>query len=102
MRNKLSIEEHVAYTLEMAKVITKVEASPFFKGKVLNKLFAEKESTSIFTWFTPQLQLATLACILVLNAYVLFQYSQSNYDDKVSNFVETYALSSGDSDSLFN
>ena len=102
MKNKLSIDKQVENTLEIGDSISKVQASPFFKDKVLNKMFAEKEARSIFSWFTPHLQLATLACVLVLNVYTFIQYSQSNYDAKVSNFAETYTLSSGDSDSLFN
>lgn len=102
MKNKLSINKLVENSLEMGGTISKVQASPFFKDKVLNKLFAEKEATSIFAWFTPQLQLATLACFLVLNVYTFIQYSQNNYDTKVSNFAETYNLSSEGSDSLFN
>ena len=102
METKLPLQKQIDRTLEMTSSVSTVKTSPFFKDKVLNKLFTEKEATSIFTWFTPRLQLATLAFILLLNVYVFIQYSQSNYDTQVSNFAETYTLSSDDSDSIFN
>jgi len=102
MQSKLPLQDRIDKTLEMTSDISKVQAPLFFKGKVLNKLFVEKESNVIFEWFTPKLQLATLACVLVLNIYALIQYNQNNYDAQVSDFAETYTLTSYDSDSLFN
>jgi len=104
MENKILIEKQIEKTMELGSTINKVEASPFFKDEMMRQLFPEKEreTASIFSWFTPQLQLITLVCFLMINIYALLQYKKSNYDDTISSFAETYELNVSDDLSFFN
>lgn len=104
MKTKTSQQENIEKTLEMGLAISKVNVSPFFKGKVLNKIFEEKQEQlqTIFPWFTPKYQFAVLVCILVLNAYALIQYDKQNYNDNISTFAQAYELSSNEDTSIFN
>lgn len=80
-----------------------VKVSPFFKDKTLDLLFSDREDMkTIWSWFTPQLQLVTLVCFLILNIYTFTQVNTSSYNDNISDFAETYGLSDFEDNSLFN
>ena len=69
MKTSTEINSNVKDTLLAVKTINTAEVSPFFKERVLQQIFnipEEKASTS-WTWFTPKIQFATLAGVLVLN-----------------------------------
>jgi len=79
-----------------------VPISPFFKDKTLNILFAEKEERPVVSgWFTPKLQLAALVVILLANTYVLYTINQSNYNQQLEQFAESYQLSNDSEISTF-
>lgn len=77
----------------------------FFKHKVLQQLENEKEVKSeIFSWFTPQLQLATLGLVLLLNIstiFYAFSSQEQNTETSLENFAQEYSLNS-ESNSLLN
>ena len=107
MENKKYINQQVTDTFKVLDTLEKVEVNHFFKHKVLQKINAEKEEKKpVFSWFTPQLQLATLCAILLLNAGTLFYVftSSTNSIDTSSSletFAKEYSLQS-DSNSLLN
>ena len=70
MKNK-EIDKKVEDTFMAIKTIEKV--SPYFKHKVLQKINEEKEEKEkVFSWLTPQFQLAAVLVILFLNAATIF------------------------------
>ena len=90
-------------TLEAMDAIEPANVSPFFKGKTMNRLFAEKEEQqSVWSWFTPKLQLATLVCVIVINVVAFTKLKETTYDENVSQFAETYGLSTNTQTSIFN
>ena len=97
---KHSTEENTTFTI--LDEIQEVKVSPFFKGKVLNAIQQQKEAkeetSSGFSWFTPQLQLATLAILVSINiAVVYYSFSYENTPTEVSgidSFIEEYQLGS--------
>ena len=103
METNKNIQHKIERTLEAMDTIETVNVSPFFKGKTMNRLFAEKEEQqTIWSWFTPNLQLATLVCISVLNIVAFTKLKETKYDENVSQFAETYGLSTNTTTSLLN
>ncbi|MCL7764659.1 hypothetical protein MPF19_14640 [Polaribacter sp. Z014] len=107
MENKKYINQQVEDTFKSLDAIEKVDVNHFFKHKILQKLDAEKvEKQSVFSWFTPQLQLATLSVVLLLNLGTIF-YAFNNSDKSASSssgieaFAKEYSLQS-DSSSILN
>ena len=68
-----NIAEEVKSALDSITHIQEIKTPPFFKDKTMRKLFDAKvaEEKIVFSWFTPKLQLATLVCIIALNAFCL-------------------------------
>lgn len=91
MKNKEFINKQVEDTFKVLDSIEKVEINHFFKHKVLQQLNEEKEVKPTFmAWFTPQLQLATLSIILLLNLGTIF-YTFNNSVENSSSSIETFA-----------
>lgn len=87
-------------TLDILDSIEEVKVSPFFKNKVLNMIEQEKEvKQPSFQWFNPQLQFASLALIICINAATIY-YSFSNTETSeeqisgIESFVQDYQLGS--------
>ena len=103
METNKNIQHKIERTLKAMDTIETVNVSPFFKGKTMNRLFAEKEEQQTsWSWFTPNLQLATLVCIIVLNIVAFTKLKETKYDENVSQFAETYGLSTNTTTSLLN
>ena len=102
METKNTPHNEIDKILETSSKISKVTISPFFKEKVLNRIFVEKEKeTSILTWFTPRYQFAALIFLFVFNSYALIQYNKQNYNDKVTTFAQSYELTASENESIF-
>lgn len=103
METNNNIKNKVEDTFVAINAIEKVSVSPFFKEKTMQRLFAEKdEDATAWSWFTPKLQLATLACVVALNVYAFTQLQRTTYNDNVNFFAETYGLSVSDDTSVLN
>lgn len=90
MKTNRSIEEQIDSTID---AIENVNVSPFFKEKTMQRLFVKKEEEQIvWSWFTPKLQLATLACIVILNVMAFSQLNTTTYHDNIDQFAESYGL----------
>jgi len=97
MKNKEHINRQVEDTFKVLDAIENVEVNHFFKHKVLQKLNEEKEEKkSILFWFTPQLQLATLCVVILLNFgtifYVFNSSSSSSNSTEIEAFAQEYSL----------
>ncbi|WP_159019566.1 hypothetical protein [Algibacter sp. L3A6] len=100
------IQQKTYSTLQAVDGIETVNVSPFFKDKAMQRLFSEKEEVVMrSSWFTPKLQLATLACVVILNVLAFTQLDSSgtsSYDENLNEFAETYGLSSSSTTSFLN
>ena len=99
MDTNKNIQSKIDSTLGAINATETVSVSPFFKDKTMRRLFAEKEEiVGVWNWFSPKLQLATLACVVVLNVVAFTQIYAYSYDENLNDFAETYGLSSSDND----
>jgi hypothetical protein len=103
MDKKNTFEDKIADTLHAMDAIETVNVSPFFKDKTMHVLFAEKQlEPKAWAWFTPKLQLATLVCMVILNVFAFTKLEANTYETDLSEFAETYGLSSSAEESIFN
>ena len=105
MKNKEHINQQVEATFNTLDTIEEVKINHFFKHKVLQQLKNQKEEkTSLFAWFTPQLQMATLAFVLLLNASAIlyaFSSQKNTSNSSLESFAQEYSLQS-ETTSLLN
>lgn len=98
MKLKENTDKYVEDAFEALETIEEVNVNHFFKHKVLQQLKNQKvEQPKFLRWFTPQLQLAALGLVLLLNASALFYaYSLQDYSttNSLENFAQEYALQS--------
>lgn len=105
METNNNIQDRIEATLQSLDNLNDVKAPSFFKDRTLQHLFSEKEevvSSSIFNWFSPQLQLATLVCVLAINVYVITQIKSSSYNESISNFASDYGISTESNSSIIS
>ena len=103
MKTNTNIQDKIDQTINAAQSIDAVTVSPFFKDKTMQRLFTEKEVASkSWHWFTPQLQLATLVCVVVLNVYAIQQIKSTKYNEASSSFASDYGLKSNTDGTLIN
>ena len=95
MKSDLDMNKKVKETFDSIESIEEVKVSPFFKEKVMHKIrnAAEDGKEATWSWFTPKFQLATLVCVVVLNIMAFNDLQETTYDENVSNFAESYGLS---------
>ncbi|MEM7602147.1 MAG: hypothetical protein AAF357_12115 [Verrucomicrobiota bacterium] len=103
MKTDKNTQDKIDDTLQSVDAIGTVKVPPFFKEKTLHRLFSEKrEPQPVWPWFTPKLQLATLVCVLILNAVAFIQLRETTYSESVNQFAESYELSTSTEFFLFN
>jgi hypothetical protein len=103
MKTNKKIQDSVENTFKAIDAMETVNVSPFFKDKVLQRLYTQKDETqTIWSWFTPQLQLATLACLVILNVFALTQLDSSTNGSDLDEFAQSYDLSITEETSIFN
>jgi hypothetical protein len=96
MKNKEHINQQVRATFILLETIEEVNVSRFFKHKLLQQLNNQKEEkTSILAWFTPNLQLATLAFVVLLNTsavFYAFSFQEQTLEVRLDTFAQEYCL----------
>lgn len=104
MERQKDIQKKIDQVLNAVPIGTDINVSPFFKDKTMQRLFIEKTEKRSAFWFlfSPQLQLATLACVIVLNVLTLTKLKESAYNENISQFAESYGLSTTTETSLLN
>lgn len=103
MEQDRNIQNEIGSTFKVLDSIENVNVSPFFKDKTMQRLFAEKdEKQVVWSWFTPKLQLATLACVVIVNVLSFTQLNTATYDENINQFAESYGLSTSDDTSILN
>lgn len=107
MKNKEVINQQVEDTFKVLDSIEEVKVNHFFKHKFLQQINVEKaEKKSVFYWFTPQLQLATLCILLLLNFGTIFYLFNNSVDNTntvygIDAFAQEYSLQS-ENNSILN
>ncbi len=102
MKTKEEIQNKISKAFDTLDTIENVDLSPFFKNKVLQKIQKPLVDRNLFTWFTPQLQLAVLAIIFIVNTTAVI-YSFSNQEQNnsgIETFIQEYNLDSNNSSIL--
>jgi NADH:ubiquinone oxidoreductase subunit C len=98
MKSKEPVHQQVKDTFKVLESIKEVKVNHFFKHNVLQQLKNQKEeTTSILDWFTPRLQLASVAFVLLLNASALFyafSSQEQNFVVNIDSFSQEYSLQS--------
>lgn len=103
MMSNTEIDNKVKATIDSVDSIQEVNVSPFLKDRILHQLDAEEElSSSVLSWFTPQLQLAALCLVILLNVYAYSVLTSQEYETKVEEFVDTYDFGDETYTSIFN
>ncbi|MEM7486537.1 MAG: hypothetical protein AAF348_15120 [Bacteroidota bacterium] len=105
MDDKKNTSEFIDELIESASKIKAVNTPPFFKDRVLNKLFEvdhTEKKIDFFGWFTPKYQIAVLLLFAILNLTVLYVYRSSNKQRDLLTFVETYGFSDSESELILN
>ena len=95
MKNNVEMNKKVKATFDSIESIQEVKVSPFFKENVMHQIrnASEEIKDATYSWFTPKLQLATLACVVVLNIMAFQNLKETTYNDNVTSFAESYGLS---------
>lgn len=98
MENKTEINQNIKAAFNSLKQIQKVPVSGNFTSSVLDKIKLKEDKTLYVTrWFSPQLQIAAISLILLLNLGAII-YSVNTTDVKNINssdielFAREYAL----------
>ena len=105
MNAKKNTSQRIDELIDSASGIELVNTPPFFKEKVLNRLSQTRDSQpqlGWLPWFAPKYQMAALFLFVLLNALVLYMYSDSNREAEIQTFAEAYGLSSAQVESLLN
>ena len=103
MKINKNIQYKIDKTIDSIDAIDQVKVSPFFKDKMMKRLFnEEKEEQYVFSWFSPKLQFATLVCVIVLNLVAFNKIQKDSYNENVSSFATSYGLQSDSENSIFN
>ena len=104
MENNEEMNKKVKATFDSIESISEVKVSPFFKENVMHKIrnASEEVQDKTWSWFSPKVQLVTLACVVVLNVMAFNNLRDTSYDSNLSQFAESYGLSSSTENSLLN
>jgi hypothetical protein len=102
MKTNKHIQHKIDSTINVTNNFEDVRISPFFKDKIMQRLYAEKEEPySIWSWFTPKLQLAAIVGIVVLNVLAFSQLDANTTEETIEDFAATFELSDTEEVSLF-
>nr|WP_321228347.1 hypothetical protein [uncultured Psychroserpens sp.] len=104
MKTNVEMNKKVKDAFDSIESISEVKVSPFFKENVMHKIrnASEDIQDATWSWFTPKLQMATLVCVVVLNFMAFNNLKETTYDTNVSNFAESYGLSTSTESSILN
>ncbi|MBU2929677.1 hypothetical protein [Winogradskyella psychrotolerans] len=98
------MDKKVKATIDSVESISEVKVSPFFKENVMHQIrnASEDVKDATYSWFTPKLQLATLACVVILNIMAFQNLKEATYNDNVTSFAESYGLSTSTESSILD
>lgn len=102
MMSNSEIEKKIEATIDSVESIEYVKVSPFVKDRIMHQVSSKNnEVTSIWSWFTPSFQLATLILFMILNVYAYINLNSEDYNSSIEEFTETYGLDEGIDSTIF-
>lgn len=97
MKRSKDIPIEVEDTFEVLKQIREVKVSASFQQNVLNSIEKIAQEKITFTWFTPQLQLAAMLLVLLVNTSVIvYTFSVEKQASEIDNFAQEYSFNTTD------
>ncbi len=104
MKTNIEMNKKIQDTFDSIESINEVTVSPFFKEKVMYQIrnASEDIQEATWSWFTPKLQLATLVCVVILNVMAFNNLQETTYNEEVSNFADSYGLSTSKESYILN
>lgn len=105
MDGKKNIQQKIDEVLEAVSQIETVNTPPFFKDKVLKRLTKEnglQEASNLLDWFLPKYQITALIVFAFLNFGALYVYNNSNQQEEIEAFAQSYGLSFDEDNSILN
>jgi len=104
MKPNVEMYKKVKATFDSIESIEEAKVSPFFKENVMHQIrnASQDVQDKTWSWFTPQLQLTTLICIIILNVLAFNNLKENTYDNNVTSFAESYGLSTSSESTLLN
>lgn len=101
MKTDKNIVAKVEDTYEVLDKINEVKISASFKQNVIHKIEETKKVKTSFTWFTPQLQLAAMVVILLVNvSAIIYTFSTEEQTSAIDVFAQAYNFDSEDTFTL--
>ncbi|WP_353779490.1 hypothetical protein [Winogradskyella sp. 3972H.M.0a.05] len=96
------ILQNVDKAFQSIDSIESVDASPFFKDKVMQQIANAKSEVprTAWNWFSPQLQLTLLVAVIVLNVIAYIQMNTSNYNEEIDSIAQMYGLSESENNEI--
>lgn len=92
MRKDYNIQDKIDNAINVLETIKEVKVSTDFSAKVLDSIECEKNTQEKSTsWFTPQLQLAAMIVILLVNAIVIYHTLNTNSMENNVSGIEQFA-----------
>ncbi|PWL37791.1 hypothetical protein DKG77_13535 [Flagellimonas aquimarina] len=105
MDGKKITQRKIDEVLDSASQMEAVNAPPFFKDKVLQRLTSNNqviETSNLLGWFLPKYQIAALVVFAFLNFGALYVYNNSNQEDEIKTFAQAYGLAADEDNSILN
>ena len=92
MRKKYNIQDKIDDTINVFDTIEEVKLDSGFSAKVLDRIENEKNSKEkSIPWLTPQLQLAAMIVVLLVNAIVIYHTLNTNTMENNVSGIEQFA-----------
>lgn len=91
MEKNYNFKNKIEDTFEVLGSIEEVKVSADFSSRVLSSLEQEKNKSKQITWLTPQLQLAAMIVVLLVNAIVIYHTLNTNTMDNDVSDIEQFA-----------
>lgn len=92
MEKNYNIQDKIEDTFQVLESIKQVEVSANFSSKVLTSLEDEKqEQKKQIAWVGPQLQLAAMIVVLLVNALVIYYTLNTNDIENNVSDIEQFA-----------
>lgn len=94
MKTNKEVSKKVEEAFAALDAIEEVKVYNSFQQGVFNKIQEHQQNRFQLTWFTPQLQMAAMLIILLVNTMaILYTFSKQEYVSEIDNFAQEYHLS---------
>lgn len=93
MKTNKEVLKKVEDTFATLDAIEEVKVCSSFQQGVFNKIQEHQQNQFQLTWFTPQLQMAAMLIILLVNTMaIVYTFSKQEYVSEIDNFAQEYYL----------